>query len=199
MISRTQAFDAAANSLRVDGWCVVENLLSTAELHALAAECSLLHELDALLPALVGDARTASVLRGDSTRWFDPALPTDAQRPFDSGIEALRAHLNRSLLLGLVDSEAHFAVYPVGAGYARHIDRLRGSDARVLSAVYYLNDAWLDTDGGALRLYLADGSHRDIFPQAGRLLLFLSADFEHEVLLARRQRMSIACWLRQRR
>lgn len=177
----------------------MENLLSPAQLHALAAECSLLHKLDALLPALVGDARAASALRGDVTRWFDPAMPTLAQQPFDSGMHALRAHLNRSLLLGLVESEAHFAVYPAGLGYARHLDQLRGNDARVLSAVYYLNDAWLDTDGGALRLYLADGTHRDIFPQAGRLVLFLSADFEHEVLPASRTRMSIACWMRQRR
>ena len=35
-------------------------------------------------------------------------------------------------------------------------------------------------------------------PQAGKLLLFLSARFEHEVLPARRDRMSIACWMRQR-
>jgi SM-20-related protein len=198
LISRTEAFDAAAIALRTAGWCVLDGLLTDGECQALTAECGLLHELDAMLPALVGRDRSASALRGDHTRWLDPALPTAAQRPFDAGIHALRAHLNRALLLGLVDSEAHFAVYPAGAGYARHLDRLRGSDARVLSAVFYLNEAWLDSDGGALRLYLADGTHRDIFPQAGRLLLFLSAEFEHEVLAARRPRMSIACWLRQR-
>jgi SM-20-related protein len=47
-------------------------------------------------------------------------------------------------------------------------------------------------------LYLADLSHRDIYPRAGTLLLFLSAQFEHEVLPATRDRMSIACWMRQR-
>jgi SM-20-related protein len=49
-----------------------------------------------------------------------------------------------------------------------------------------------------LRLYLEDGAHRDIFPRAGTLLLFLSAQFEHEVLPATRDRLSIACWMRQR-
>ena len=51
---------------------------------------------------------------------------------------------------------------------------------------------------GALRLYLDGGLHRDIYPHAGTLLLFLSAQFEHEVLPATHDRMSIACWMRQR-
>jgi SM-20-related protein len=75
---------------------------------------------------------------------------------------------------------------------------LRDSDARVISAVYYLNENWREADGGALRLYLDDGAARDIYPHAGSLLLFLSARFEHEVLPATRDRMSIASWLRQR-
>lgn len=87
---------------------------------------------------------------------------------------------------------------PPGAGYARHLDRLRDTDARVVSAVFYLNDSWQETEGGALRLYLDDGAHRDIYPHAGSLLLFLSAQFEHEVLPATRNRMSIACWIQQR-
>lgn len=54
------------------------------------------------------------------------------------------------------------------------------------------------TEGGALRLYLADQTYHDVFPRAGTLLMFLSAQFEHEVLPATRDRMSIACWMRQR-
>ncbi|WP_408434238.1 2OG-Fe(II) oxygenase [Paraburkholderia fungorum] len=49
-----------------------------------------------------------------------------------------------------------------------------------------------------MRLYLADQTYHDVFPRAGTLLLFLSAQFEHEVLPATRDRMSIACWMRQR-
>ena len=64
--------------------------------------------------------------------------------------------------------------------------------------MFYLNENWQETDGGALRLYLEDGAYRDIYPHAGTLLLFLSAQFEHAVLPATRDRMSIACWMRQR-
>ena len=119
------------------------------------------------------------------------------QQAFAERIDALRIALNRELMLGLVECESHYAVYPPGTGYTRHLDRLRDSDARVLSAVFYLNQAWRVADGGALRLHMADGSSRDIYPCAGDLLLFLSAQCEHEVLPATRDRMSIACWMRQ--
>src|SRR3546814_19061639 len=83
-------------------------------------------------------------------------------------------------MLGLVDCESHYAVYRPGAGYARHLDCLRHNDARVVSAVFYLNEAWRDTDGGAPRLFLADGSTRDIYPHDGHFLLILAARFAHE-------------------
>jgi hypothetical protein len=45
------------------------------------------------------------------------------------------------------------AVYPPGSsGYSYHVDN-PDKDGRVLTAVYYLNDDWVEADGGALRLY----------------------------------------------
>ncbi|MBT2795304.1 2OG-Fe(II) oxygenase [Paraburkholderia strydomiana] len=153
-----------------------------------------MHDAQLLTPARVGPIALpgfcAAIAR---TR----ALSTP-QQAFAKRIEALRIALNRDLFLGLVDSESDYAVYRPGAGYARHVDCLRNNDSRVISAVFYLNEAWQDAEGGALRLYLADQSYHDVFPRAGTLLLFLSAQFEHEVLPAARDRMSIACWMRQR-
>ncbi|MDE1894551.1 MAG: 2OG-Fe(II) oxygenase [Xanthomonadaceae bacterium] len=190
-------FDAVASALAADGWCLFHGLLDAAQTRALGDECLAMHDARLLQPARVGSGRTASSLRGDSTRWFVDDALSGPQRLFVARLDALRGALNRTLMLGLVDCESHYAVYPPGAGYARHLDCLRGNDARVLSAVFYLNDRWLDTDGGALRLYLASGPH-DVHPHAGCLLLFLSARFEHEVLPATRDRMSIAGWMRQR-
>ena len=198
MFSATHEFDHASAALAVDGWCVLADLLTPAQTLALARECRAMHDSHQLSPAGTGADRAHTPLRGDATRWFVPTALSAAQQAFTDRFDALRIALNRTLLLGLVDSESHYAVYAPGAIYARHLDRLRHSDARVLSAVFYLNHAWLDTDGGALRLHLTDRSHRDIYPHAGTLLLFLSAEFEHEVLPATRQRMSIACWMRQR-
>jgi SM-20-related protein len=198
MTSERFAFEAAATALAVDGWCVLPGLMSLAQTRALAEECTAMHDAKLLLTARTGATRSASDLRGDSTHWFVDDAMSAPQQAFAGRIDALRVALNRQLMLGLVDCESHYAVYRPGAGYARHIDRLRDSDARVVSTVFYLNEGWRDADGGALRLYLADSSSRDIYPHAGTLLLFLSAQFEHEVLPASRDRMSIASWMRQR-
>lgn len=192
-------FQALADALATDGWCVSADLLAPAQTRALAAECAAMHDAKRLLPARTGATRSASPLRGDSTHWFAEGAMSAAQQMFTDRMDALRVALNRELMLSMVDCESHYAVYRPGAGYARHLDQMRGSDARVISAVYYLNQNWREADGGALRLYLDEGASRDIYPLAGSLLLFLSARFEHEVLPATRDRMSIASWLRQRR
>jgi SM-20-related protein len=106
--------------------------------------------------------------------------------------------MNRDLMTGLADFEGHFAVFPAGAGYARHFDRLHGSDLRAISAALYLNDAWRPEDGGQLRLYTGGGRSEDILPIGGRLVVFVSERFEHEVLPATRERMSFTGWFRRR-
>ncbi|MGP1665695.1 MAG: 2OG-Fe(II) oxygenase [Rhodanobacter sp.] len=174
------------------------NLMTPAQTQALTNECTAMHDAKQLRPASIGAARTASDLRGDSTHWFVDDAMSAPQQAFAAHIDTLRIALNSELMLGAVDTESHYAVYRPGAGYARHLDRLRDNDARVLSAVFYLNPDWREADGGALRLYVADGSSHDVYPHAGRLLLFLSGSFEHEVLPTTRDRMSIACWMRQR-
>jgi len=198
MSTRSDEFDSAASALAVDGWCVLPGLMSMAQTLALTTECAAMHDAQELVPARVGADRSQTLLRGDSTHWFESDALSAPQQAFADRIDVLRIALSRALLLGLVDSESHYAVYQPGAGYARHLDQLRDNDARVVSAVFYLNDTWQEAEGGALRLHLADRSHRDIYPHAGTLLLFLSARFEHEVLPATRNRMSIACWMRQR-
>lgn len=191
-------FHAAADALASAGWCQLVSLIDPAQTQALAVECAAMHAAKLLQPARTGAARNASSVRGDSTHWFATDALSPAQQIFTDRIDALRAALNRELMLGLVESESHYAVYLPGAVYTRHLDRLRDDDARVVSAVFYLNRDWHEADGGALRLYLEDGSTHDVYPRAGTLVLFLSGRFEHEVLPATRERMSIACWLRQR-
>ena len=111
--------------------------------------------------------------------------------------DQLRPALNRRLLLGLQSFEAHYALYPPGAGYLRHRDRFRDDDARVLSFVGYLNPQWPMDAGGELRLFV-DDRIVDVVPRLGRCVLFLSADIEHEVRPARQPRYSIAGWFRRR-
>ena len=190
-----------AAEIERSGYVVVRHCIDDAACRALAAECLALHASEQLRPAAIGRAqgrRERSDIRGDRTHWFEPAALTPAQTRYWQALDELRAGLNRALLLGLDELEAHYALYPPGARYARHRDCFRDDNARVLSSVLYLNPGWREDHGGQLRLYLAQSTHVDIHPLGGTLVLFLSAEFEHEVLPATRERLSVAGWFRRR-
>jgi SM-20-related protein len=156
---------------------------------------------DALAPAHVGRGAGRRVLpeiRGDRVRWMDPAGASRGEQRVLERIERLRLAVNQRLVLGAFELELHWALYPPGARYARHRDRHRGSDARVLSLVLYLNPVWEARDGGALRIHLGHGSHLDVRPLGGTLVVFASDRFDHEVRPARRERLSLTGWLRRR-
>ncbi len=115
-----------------------------------------------------------------------------------SALELLRLELNRESFLGLFELELHYAWYPAGAAYARHVDQPFGRTQRKLSLVLYLNVGWTPGAGGALRLFGVDEEFRDIEPIAGRLVCFPTSGREHEVLTAHRERLSISGWFRAR-
>ncbi len=160
-----------------------------------------------------GNFRLARVGRGESFRldtetrndrvlWIDPASGSATERRYAAAIEELRLALNREMYLGLFDFEAHYAVYEPGAFYRTHLDRFRDAGHRTVSCILYLNDAWQPGDGGQLRLYLEAADREpwvDVEPAGGRLLVFLSERFPHEVLPTMRQRLSMTGWLGRRR
>jgi SM-20-related protein len=109
---------------------------------------------------------------------------------------ALRSYLNSQLYLGLFSFESHFAHYAPGDYYKRHYDAFKGHKNRVLSVVTYLNSGWTTSDGGELVLYLdnQDNEGIKIIPLLGTVVIFLSEEFPHEVLPAKRDRYSVAGW-----
>ena len=54
------------------------------------------------------------------------------------------------------------------------------------------------TDGGALRLHLSATESRDVLPLGGTFACFLAERYEHEVMPATRDRLSIAGWFKRR-
>ena len=123
----------------------------------------------------------------------------------DRVVVANHNHPKQVVLSGPTDAiaevEAHYACYPPGAGYLRHVDRFRDDAARVISLVLYLNDDWRDGDGGALRIYAtrdARESACDLAPRGGTLVAMRSEAIPHEVLPAIAERWSISGWLRRR-
>lgn len=190
-----------AAALRDQGWSVHPGFLSPDESRDLLSQATTLHASGAFRSAAVGHGRgrvANTAIRSDEIHWIEPAQSTDATAGLLARMEALRLCLNELCLLGLFDLEMHFARYPVGSRYARHLDRFRDDSARVLSCVLYLNEAWSADDGGQLRLYTAPDISVDVLPAAGTLVTFLSDRFPHEVLPARRERWSVTGWFRAR-
>ncbi|MBU0808655.1 MAG: 2OG-Fe(II) oxygenase [Gammaproteobacteria bacterium] len=182
------------------GWSLQTHFIAPTLTLELAEECRKRAAAGLLVRAGVGRSALAVInegLRGDHIQWLE-AGQNPACDQYLALMDGLRQALNQALYLGLEDFESHFALYPPGAYYKRHLDRFRDDDRRAVSVVFYLNEQWQAEQGGELRLHLADGSHHDVLPVAGSLLVFLSAEMPHEVLPATRERLSLTGWLRRR-
>jgi SM-20-related protein len=197
-------FDGIADQLASERWLVIADWLDPALQRSLLDLATSRHVAGELRAARIGRAdglHRAQDVRGDAIQWLERDDPADCVATLLDRLDLLREALNQRLYLGLVDIEAHFAHYPPGARYQRHRDRFRSDDARALSAVIHLGEPWLTEHGGELRLYLEDPdgeSSIDLPPLPGQLVLFLSGEIEHEVLPTRRDRYSVAGWMRQR-
>lgn len=190
--------DAIASALAEHGACRIPSFPAVALAAALREDLLRLRDARVLTPAATGRGAGRALregVRGDATLWLDDPRCGDSARAHLQALDALRIALNRRLFLGLEEVEAHYAAYPPGAGYARHRDRFRDDDARVVSLVTYLNPGWRAADGGMLRMHRDEGAI-DVLPGSGSVC-FLS-ETEHEVLPAVGERFSIAAWMRRR-
>lgn len=191
---------ALTPELGADGIWVEDRFLAPALIRDLVGCAALRRASGEFAGARIGAARglqRREEIRGDSICWIGaPLYP--AEHTLLGELEQLRLQLNRSALLGLFDLELHYACYPPGAGYARHVDQPQGRRQRQVSLVLYLNEEWETAAGGELRLFDALGGHRDVAPIGGRMVCFLTAGREHAVLPTRRERLSISGWFRVR-
>ncbi len=153
------------------GWVYAPKALEPELVAALRADALARDAAGATRAGRIGRARAEH--REDAVRrariaWLDGATP--AQARFLEGCEALRVAINRALFAGLFEFEAHFAVYPEGGFYKRHLDAFArpapGGEAgpaaalgaqagrsRVISLVAYLNERWDEADGGRLAVW----------------------------------------------
>ena len=196
--------DLMADALVEQGYWVLDDALPKPRLNPLLIHFNEL-QCDEFKTAGIGrqtDFHVQQTIRSDKIHWIQPN--TEITADFLQWMDSLRVGLNRRLFMGLFDYESHFAHYPVGAFYKKHVDAFRGNrkqgqSNRVLSTVLYLNDAWRLGDGGELLLYAEDDDNKvieTILPECGRLVIFLSEKCPHEVLPAKRERKSIAGWFR---
>lgn len=193
-------WSAVADRLATERQVILHLALPDACWQALQGEAQQLLAGEGFREARIGRAgqvQQERAIRGDALCWLEPAMP--AGGGYLRWMDGLRETLNRELFLGLAEFEAQYAHYPVGAFYRKHVDRHRDSNARVVSAVLYLNADWPADAGGEFVMYDEAGSEQfRLPPRAGTLVLFMSADMPHEVLPATRERWSIAGWFRTR-
>jgi SM-20-related protein len=200
-IEHSLALDNAAAALAAGRCAAFHDVLPPADIGALAADLRHRDGAGLLRTAGTGRGNDRSIetsVRGDRIAWIEDDDRAPALEPLRALLASLRCTLNQSCWLGLVDAEMHYALYPPGAHYARHRDCFADDDSRVVSFVLYLNANWHADDGGALRCHAEDGTSYDVLPHAGTLVTFLSAELEHEVLPARRDRIAVTGWLRRR-
>lgn len=187
-----------AAQLEHTGYIVMDNPLPDKLLAALLARCQD-DDTARFQAAHVGrgaDKKQINSVRGDVISWLDETDSTDSA--YLARMEELRMGLNAQLYLGLFDFECHYAVYGSGTGYAKHSDVLNGKKNRILSTVLYLNEDWQTSDGGELVMFEPDGvaTIATVAPTFGKMIIFLSESFPHEVLISRNTRRSIAGWFR---
>jgi SM-20-related protein len=195
--------EQVARELADRGFAVVPGFLARDSVIALHDEASRRRTAGEFHAATIGRAgrseRDASI-RGDSICWIGGHASTAPEDALLGHLRALGIALNDTLFLGLTELEAHYACYPPGAGYLRHVDRFRDDAARVISLVLYLNDDWRHADGGALRIFPTRDAREpacELPPCGGTLVAMRSEAIAHEVLPATAERWSIAGWLRR--
>ncbi|HCH5090735.1 2OG-Fe(II) oxygenase [Vibrio parahaemolyticus] len=182
------------DALATDGYYIWDDFLSEEEVTQLR-DCI----PDNWKKARIGrndDVTRIESIRSDKIQWLKPAMGQPIAN-YLSKMEEIRQEVNRHFFLGLFEYEAHFAKYEKGDFYQKHLDCLKGNENRRLTTVFYMNESWSEEDAGELVVYdLNDKEIATIPPRGGRLLVFLSEQFPHEVLPTNAERFSIAGWFR---
>ncbi|HHY0360530.1 TPA: 2OG-Fe(II) oxygenase [Vibrio cholerae] len=188
------ALDGLMDAIADRGWYVWDDFLNPQEVQTLR-ECI----PERWKRAKIGrneEIQHAADIRSDKIQWLDLSMGQPVQDYLER-MEQIRCEVNRHFFLGLFEYEAHFAKYEAGDFYLKHLDSFRGNENRKLTTVFYLNENWTPADGGELKIYdLQDNWIETLAPVAGRLVVFLSERFPHEVLEAHADRVSIAGWFR---
>ncbi len=93
------------------------------------------------------------LFRRDKIYWLDRKHGNVYENEFLDIIEAFVQYLNATCYAGITGYEFHYALYEKGSFYKKHLDQFRNNDSRQYSLIVYLNDGWLQGDGGELCIH----------------------------------------------
>lgn len=182
-------------------YSIVDNFFSPDEVMIIRESLLIKYEEDTFKKSAIGNKTNEVVkkaIRGDIILWIDEAMGNTAELIFFNKINDFKDYLNRTCFLGINQIEFHYAIYPKGTFYKRHLDTFQNDDRRKLSIVCYLNsEDWQPENGGELVLYL-NNEQKTIYPLPGKIVIFESNVLEHEVKPVNTPRLSITGWLKSR-
>jgi len=186
-------------------YSIVDDFFPEAEVQALRQSLLDKYDADRFKKSAIGNQANEKVLdavRGDFILWLDEENATGAESMFFDRLKDLTQYLNRTCYMGIARQEFHYALYPEGTFYKRHLDTFQNDKSRKLSVVCYLNNEdWRPEYGGELTIYTREKGAElpvDIYPLAGRMVIFESQLLEHEVKPVKHPRLSITGWLKTR-
>jgi SM-20-related protein len=193
--------DTAVSDLADKGWALLPQVLPSPFCMELNSWIDQQVVLGAFQRAGIGKGQRHQIndsVRGDIVLWMSDPGRDQYLRDLENLLETVRQTLNSKLFAGLETFEGHFAIYPPGGFYRRHVDTFRDDDVRKLTLLLYLNQRWEKSDGGELILEMGDRSTVTIAPTMGTIVLFDSRRFPHEVTEANAERRSFTGWFKVR-
>jgi len=198
-------YESIISDLMEQQYSIVEGFFTTQEVIALRNSLLQKFEEDAFKKAAIGNRLNETIeksVRGDFILWLNESETNSAEQSFFNRINEMVSYLNKTCFMGILHKEFHYALYPKGTFYKRHLDTFQNDDRRKLSMVCYLNEEdWQPEYGGELVLYLNENGkevEKIIYPFPGRMVIFESQILEHEVKPVKQKRMSITGWLKTR-
>jgi SM-20-related protein len=194
-----QQFDVLIDSYLANKVGIDKSFLTSKLSKGLQQNIQQLQSDNAMRSASVGNDKlkdASQQMRSDKICWLDKSNNNAYEQEFLELAENFIAHLNSTCYTGINSYEFHYAVYEEGNFYKRHVDQFRSDNKRKFSLINYLNEDWLEEDGGQLCLYQNEVMQK-IQPAAQTAVFFKSDEMEHEVALCRRSRLSITGWLKR--
>ena len=200
-MERNEIFEIIIDGIVNQQYAVMDDFFTTNEVDVLKKGLLDAFETNQFKKSAIGnraDEKVMDAIRGDYIFWLDEQETSAAAQLFFAKINEFIAYINATCYLGINEKEFHYAVYPEGTFYKRHLDVFQNDKRRRLSLVCYLNDEnWLPEYGGELVIY-KDSGDVVVYPEKGRVVIFDSQTLEHEVKPVQQKRYSITGWLKTR-
>lgn len=192
------------NKLEEHQLCIIDllfpvNLSETIHLDLLDLDSS-----EKLVQANIGRADEKKIrfsVRDDRIFWLDESKSEFnlCQNNIFIFLQKLKKTFNQNFYLNLKQIEFHYAIYPPGGHYDKHIDQHKGQSHRIITLIHYLNPSWQSEWGGQLFIYNPKSPDQLLYsvePKFGRTILFFSDVFPHSVAKSFHTRLSLTGWFR---